>query len=182
MHPSFHATGSHGSQGPCSGRGWLHPKTCTQLLLTPPEQHPAPNGLTVPKNASRQPQTNHYYVESQQIPPKRELMKNSMIQSPELSITQAINSPCYRDLFQVLQSYPNFFFLSFIFAIHSKVFKLGQQINRQTNYPLRAFYKSLEVIKTQKEARVSIPALLHISFILQASFLILFEPPWFPSL
>ena len=60
---SFHATGSHGSQGPL-WRGWFHLRTCTQLLLTPPEQHPAQNGLTVPENALRKPQTNHYHMDT----------------------------------------------------------------------------------------------------------------------
>ena len=64
---SFHATGSHGSQGPL-WRDWFHLKTRTQLLLTPPEQHPAQNGLTVPENALRKPQTNHDHMDTANSP------------------------------------------------------------------------------------------------------------------
>lgn len=61
---SFHATGSHGSQGPLCRAGSTS-KTRTQLLFSlPPEQHPAQNGLTVPENALRKPQTNHYHMDT----------------------------------------------------------------------------------------------------------------------
>ena len=55
-------------------QSWLHPTTRTQLLLTPPEQRPAQNGLFLRMPLDNPKQT--ITIWTWQIPPNGELMEN----------------------------------------------------------------------------------------------------------
>lgn len=122
---SFHATGSHGSQGPL-WRGWFHLKTCTQLLLTPPEQHPAQNGLTVPENALRKPQTNHYHMDTANPPYQwrtgGKYSKTERVQNlASLRPLTARNMGTYFSCTKVSLICSSFFFFTVLFAIYSSL-------------------------------------------------------------
>lgn len=103
-------------------RGWLHPTTGTQLLLTPPEQHPAQNGLTVPENALGQPQTNHYHMDMANAPQRRTDGKYSKIERVQNLASfrplTAHNMGTYFNYSKVTLTFSSIFF-SVLFAIHS---------------------------------------------------------------